>query len=327
MYMNELHFNPHPLVKNPHLQTLIGAGSRTRPGGMVTVGQKKLLEVEADGNKVRLKGVYSPQPEEKRQGLVLLLHGWLGSIEATYMLGRGEFLFAHGYSIFRLNMRDHGGTVALNEGLFHGCRLEEVFQATRQIAALEPDSPFFVIGFSMGGNFALRVAWRHSQDPIANLRHVIALSPSVNPAQATRAIDNRPTYLHYFRHKWRTNLKAKQAAFPELYDFSHILRLKTCWALGEAMVDEYSDFPDVATYYNTYAFTPDKLRPINIPITIVTAADDPIIPAADFKAFVGVNRLASVIIQPYGGHLGFIDIFPFHYWLNEAILKLLTGKL
>jgi len=322
----DLSFTPHRLVRNRHVQTIVSSRTRVRGAGMSRSGQNMLLEVEAGGETVRMTGVYSPHPPETRRGLVLLLHGWLGNINATYLLGEGEFLYKQGYSIFRLNMRDHGGTAALNAGLFHGGLIEEVFQAARQAAALEPDSPFYVIGFSMGGNFALRVAWRHACEPIPNLKSAIAISPSADPARVTEALDRHWVYLAYFRRKWRKNLVEKQMAFPHLYDFSHLLEQNTCTAMTGVFVNEFSPYPDTAAYFESYGFTPDKLRPVNIPITILTAVDDPIIPVESFSVYEGINPNLTLHITRYGGHVGYIDLFPFRTWLNQATLTLLGDR-
>ncbi|MBW2365517.1 MAG: hypothetical protein JRF25_10750 [Deltaproteobacteria bacterium] len=92
------------------------------------------------------------------KGLVIMLSGWEGSSRSTYMLCTGRYFYRNGYSIFRLNFRDHGETHHLNEGLFYGTLLDEVFESVRQAAGLESGLSTFLVGFSMGGNFALRVA-------------------------------------------------------------------------------------------------------------------------------------------------------------------------
>ncbi|MFQ5577881.1 MAG: YheT family hydrolase, partial [Anaerolineae bacterium] len=240
-------FTPHPLVRNPHVQTLLG--SRLGPphrSDLEARSQEMVLSLDVDGG-VRLQGFYTPRPQNAAngKGLALLLHGWLGSVKSTYMLAVGDDLRRRGYALFRLNMRDHGDTVALNEDMFHGCRLEEVFQAARQVAALEPGSPFYIAGFSMGGNFALRLAWQHSLRPIPTLQGVVAVSPSIRPGKTLAAIDRSlPLYRHYFLLKWRRKLEQKQTAFPHRYDFSDLLTLKSSCAISERVIPRYTGFAD-----------------------------------------------------------------------------------
>ncbi len=181
-----LTFQPHPLARHPHFQTIFSSLYRAKGTELRQVAQEMILDA---GEGVRLQGYYSRQAEGRSKGLVLLLHGWLGSVNASYVLTIGEYLYRQGYSIFRLNLRDHGDTHHLNPGLFRSDRLDEVFVATRRIAQLESDRPLHIVAASLGGNFALRLAWRHSQTPLPNLNHVITVCPVLDPYHSTLALD------------------------------------------------------------------------------------------------------------------------------------------
>ena len=98
----ELDFRPPWLLKNPHVQTIFAKSQTTPPGLMQATAETRDIFVEADGETVHLQGLYAPQPEKNHHGLVLLLHGWLGCIESTYMCNRGEFLYQQGFQ-FRLD--------------------------------------------------------------------------------------------------------------------------------------------------------------------------------------------------------------------------------
>ena len=316
-----LTFTPHPLARNPHFQTVVSTRKPPPKAKMLASAQEMLLSLPVDGG-ATLQGFYAAHANSR--GVVLLLHGWLGSAESTYMLAVGEALFQRGYSVFRLNMRDHGGTVNLNQGVFHGCRLEEVFQAARQAASLEADKAFFIVGFSMGGNFALRLAWRHSQSPIDALQHVAAINPSINTRQTILQIDRSPLYRYYFLRKWHKHLREKEAAFPQVYNFAALRTINTSYELGEATIAAYTGFPDSASYYRCYGVTPEKMRLLKVSTTIITSKDDPIVGVDDFKALANVSPYLSLRIQRYGGHMGYIDLFPFRRWLAEAIPAVLS---
>src|SRR3546814_20301453 len=73
---------------------------------------------------------------------------------------------AAGYSVFRLNLRDHGGSHHLNRDFFHSARINEVLGTIKAVQAFDTATPLYVIGFSLGGNFALRVGL---QGPAAGL--------------------------------------------------------------------------------------------------------------------------------------------------------------
>ncbi len=237
--MSLLNFKPHFYVKNRHVQTILSSKKKPIVGNMVQNEVAITLTVKTNET-VYLTGLFSPQPNQTAKGLIILLHGWLGCDQSTYMLGRGEQLYQQGYEIFRLNLRDHGSTIGLNKGIFHGARLEEVFQAIKQITTNYSALPTVLIGFSMGGSFALRIGWRDSfeSQKISNLKRIIAISPSVNPEQVTRAIDNSNIYRRYFIARWKKNLIAKQRCFPGLYDFNTILLQKKLLANDRKIINK-----------------------------------------------------------------------------------------
>lgn len=318
-----LTFQPHPLIRNPHLQTIASSVVRHKGAAMYAAAREMILEV--DGG-VRLQGFYSPQPGALSKGLVLLLHGWLGQANSSYNIAIGEHLYRHGYAVFRLNLRDHGDTHHLNPGLFRGDLLDEAFAATRQIAHLESNHPFFIVGSSLGGNFAARLAWRHSQTPLPNLIHTVAINPALNPQHTTANLDSGPEfYLAYFRRKWRRAFRKKKAAYPTLYDFSDELAARTCLAMTETFVRHYSPYAGAQAYFDSYTVTPAMLSTLQTPLTIIAARDDPIVPVSDFEALGNLTPWLQLSIQPYGGHVGFIDLFPFQRWIGQAALAILEG--
>ena len=163
-------FRPAPYLRNGHLQTILASSSFRAWGKNPICDAAHELTLTTSGD-IRLLGFYSPQKYNKGKGLVVLLHGWEGSVASTYILCTGNALYGRGYDIFRLNFRDHGDSHHLNQGIFYAVLLEEVFQAVHQICRNAEQKPVFLTGFSLGGNFALRIARKMIQTPITNLCH------------------------------------------------------------------------------------------------------------------------------------------------------------
>lgn len=317
--MNE-NFNPPFYLRSALAQTLL-AGSGIRKMGknpMLDAAQKVILNPIED---VRLQGFYSRQSNEHAKGLVMLLHGWEGSVNSGYILSTGKFLYNHGYTIFRLNYRDHGDTHHLNPGLFYAVLLDEVFRAVQQVSEYERELPFYLVGFSMGGNFALRIARKCIEIPIRNLSHVISVSPVLNPEKSTYAIDDVPLLRRYFLRKWQRSLMKKQACFPDLYNFGEVLSLDTITAMTDLMLERYSDYKSASDYFRAYAVLDDALVDANVPTTIITAQDDPIIPVEDFYD-LELNSLTNLIVHRYGGHNGFLETISGRVWYEHKMLEI-----
>jgi uncharacterized protein len=297
-------FHPRFPLKNAHIQSILSS-LRIRAIGAHEWTSGSLEEIFTSSNGGRLEGLYTSQRSNRSKGLVIFLHGWEGSVESTYILTTGRYLFANGYDVFRLNYRDHGQSHHLNTGLFFATNLVEVFESVRQAATLSNGGPVFLAGFSLGGNFALRISRECAAFPIPNLRHVVAISPVLDPSRATDCIDQAPLYREYFLKKWRRSLRIKQQLFPELYNFEGALRSRSCREMTKALLPHQSEFSTPAEYFHGYSLTGKDFKNTAIPMTIITAADDPIIPVDDFERL----HLASqtrLMIHRHGGHNGFI---------------------
>ena len=310
-------FTPPFYLSSAFAQTLLASRIRTRGNNpMLATASEVLLNPVAD---IRLQGFYSPQTDGAAKGLVVLLHGWEGSVNSAYMLRTGKFLYEQGLAVFRLHYRDHGETHHLNRGLFYAVLLDEVFGAVQQVAKDAGDLPVYLAGFSMGGNFALRIARQHATTPIPNLKHVFSISPVLDPEKSTRAIDAYPLLRKYFREKWSRSLLKKQALFPELYNFEAVLKLATIMEMTEVMVQRYSEYQSSGAYFRQYAVLDDALLGLTIPVTIVTAQDDPIIPAADFYN-LKLPASTELIVHRYGGHNGFLETLSGRAWYQQKML-------
>jgi predicted alpha/beta-fold hydrolase len=247
-----------------------------------------------------------------------MLHGWEGSAAASYVLSTGSRLFAAGFDVFRLNFRDHGNTFALNRELFHSCRIDEVVGAVGSIVAAHHTPRVFLVGHSLGGNFALRVAARAPGAGI-HLTRVMAVCPVLRPHSTMRALEEGLwVYRAYFLRRWRRSLLAKAECFPDLYEFGDLRRLPTLTATTEFFVTRYAGFQDLDSYLAGYAITGDALAGLTVPSRIIAAADDPVIPIDDLQD-VAVTSSLQIDVIPHGGHCAFIESLSLRSWVDRAV--------
>jgi predicted alpha/beta-fold hydrolase len=237
--------------------------------------------------------------------VAVLLHGWEGSADSTYVLALAQQLYDRGFDIVRLNLRDHGATHHLNRELFHSCRLPEVVGAMRRIQLLFPGKPLHLAGFSLGGNFMLRVAAQAEQAGL-ELAKVVAVSPVLDPVATLEVLERGfPVYHWYFVRKWTRSLSLKQGAWPRDYDFATLKGIGIRGMTAE-LVRRFTEFETLADYLNGYAITGSRLAQLSVPSTIILSMDDPIIPARDIEHLAPSPAL-RVVLTRRGGHCGFIE--------------------
>lgn len=303
-------FRPPRLLRSGHVQTMLSSsGVRRlllpRAAKAVLLGAEPVV-VDGGGG-VRLTGAYTAQrvtPESR--GLAVLFHGWEGSVDSTYVLQTGSRLLADGWDIFRLNFRDHGDSHGLNEALFHSCRLDEVVHALGDVAQRWSARPMALAGFSLGGNFALRAAMQTSRLGIP-LAYALAVCPIIDPAVGLFSLEESAPWFYqaYFMRKWRHSLLLKQQAFPQQQYFEMSELKQHLRGLTEALVLRHTDFKSLQQYLDGYSVAGDAMQAMQIPATIFTAKDDPVIPVGSFEQ-LALPPNVELDIAPYGGHCGFI---------------------
>jgi len=329
-------FRPNRLVRSGAAQTVL---AMVRPKNIdITMDEQPLLldagydYTGADpARPVRLHGYYNASriPGVTR-GLVMILHGWEGCSHSNYNVILAQALVGSGFDVFRLNLRDHGPGLhvdpyALNKGIFRATLLDEVATATAQVARLAEPHPFYIIGASMGGNFALRLAkWHSERSPFPNLRKVVAVCPAINPARATDALDRNPGTRRYFRQRWLRSLRAKRLVNPDLPDLSEVERIPlvrdmTEWFIHQPAVASAERYRNADAYFAAYAVLGDALARLTVRTTIITAQNDPVIPVVDFYALTP-HPLLDVQIHATGGHCGFVDAPPVRHRMADLIL-------
>lgn len=323
-------FDPPAWLRNPHLQSVIPSLPLRRP--LVARRCRTLLEASTAevvdcGEGVRLLAYRATQAtlgREPARRLVVLLHGWEGSSDSLYVLSLAQQLLEHGYDVVRLNLRDHGDSHDLNPGIFHSCRIAEVVGAVQRLQALSPQQHLSLVGFSLGGNFCLRVGARAVAAGLEPER-IVAVCPVLDPEHTLVELERGfALYRHYFVWKWRRSLRRKQAAWPGLYDLRTVLRLRTLTEMTEALACAYGGFPSLRDYLHGYAITDDALATLATPSRIIAAADDPIIPATDLARLARPAAL-RVTCTALGGHCGFYDGNRGSTWLEREVLSSLPS--
>lgn len=304
-------FHPPWPLRSGHIQTMLSSSGVRRlllPKRARTVLDGAEHVMVSGGPGVRLSGAYTAQRTggAPSRGLAVLFHGWEGSLDSTYVLQTGSRLLAEGWDVFRLNFRDHGDSHHLNEALFHSCRIDEVVHALAEIAGRWPTRPMALAGFSLGGNFALRAGLAAPRQGIP-LAYTLAICPIIDPAEGLFSLEKRAPWFYqaYFMQKWRRSLRTKQAAFPQHIYFELAELKQNMRGLTEALVLRHTDFDSLEAYLDGYSVAGDALQAMQIPATIMTARDDPVIPVNAFEQL----RLPPNIeldIARYGGHCGFI---------------------
>ena len=313
-------FLPPAWLRHAHIQTLLASiGPRrvfARHRAKELLDKSVLASIESGSNneRVQLLGAYSPSKKATNQQLTIFIHGWEGSIESSYLLSAAAGMYEAGHSIFRLNLRDHGESHHLNEALFHSARLGEVANAIKQIKASYPHRKVNLVGFSLGGNFCMRLACHLAPETI---ERVAVISPLIDPARTTDDLEQGLWLYHfYFIRKWQKSLKKKLAVFPDHSCQTLLSQRGSLSSMNTLFVAEHTPFDSREEYYSSYKIENDQLNNLSCPVDVLVAEDDPIV-KTQWLDQLELPSLVKIKKTSNGGHCGFIKDYRFNCFTDE----------
>ncbi len=318
-------FSPPLLLRNGHTQSILnGAGPRRwlmdrRCHALTAQQEFQLLDC---GDGVRLTGAFN-KSRCATDSLVIVLHGWEGSYTSTYVVSATTTLLNAGFDVFRLNLRDHGPSLHLNRGLFNATLTPEVTAAVQRIQQLYPARRTLLAGYSMGGNFALRIAADSGTE--LNLAATVAISPPLVPAHTMAILERRRSiYQHYFFSKWKRSLATKLYYFPDLAYGPLLDRCRNLHDINRFFIPDHTPCQTPADYFASYALTGQRLAHLTCPAWLITSGDDPLVPASDLSAVLPPQAL-TIERTNNGGHCGFLRNLRLDSWVEQRLVKIFSG--
>lgn len=326
--MNIDTFQPPIYLRNKHVQSIMNsvgprklrakqlAKSMLSEKITITTDKNVKLTAEFDQATDHLEG----KTTTESTSLVILIHGWEGSSQSAYQVTTASFLLSQGFDVLRLNLRDHGDSHHLNLEFFNSTLLEEVGDAIKIFNQQKNYKKIFLAGFSLGGNFTLRIAADRGEE--LGISAAVAICPPIDPNNAMRAMnDSLFIYETYFFKRWTSSLKKKLHHFPELGDGLDLSNIRTLEDINKTFIPRFTPFSNPESYFSAYAISGSRLKKLSIPSYLFATVDDPILPITDVDKIQQTEAL-SIIRQPHGGHCGFISDLKGNSWMPKQLTKI-----
>jgi len=311
----DLNFIPFPLFKGAHTQTVMGSllNWQREPGS------EQMLVRLPDEDQISLE-VSVPKDWKPTDMTVVMLHGLAGSHHSPYLIRMTNKLLAKGIRVVRMNMRGCGSGKGLARHIYHSGRSDDVLHSLKALRAKTPDSPTVLVGFSLGGNIALKLAGELRSSASEVLKKVIAINPPVDLYSSVDLLSYRSNrmYERYFIRLLRADVMYRHKIFPDLPKVE--LSRKMCFFdFDELYTAPQCGFSGAMDYYEKCSSAP-LIPDITIPCHILFAEDDPIICASVLDG-VTVPDNVSIFKTKKGGHIGYLS-YPsqgFH-WLDNILV-------
>jgi predicted alpha/beta-fold hydrolase len=310
-------FEPHPLFRNGHLQTIVG---RYAFGPRVRLPSEDHVVDLGDGDRLL---VHESVPSGWKPGdpSAVLVHGLGGCARSPYVVRVSARLWRRGVRVVRVNLRGAGAGFGLARGTYHAGRTEDLRCVLAWVGRRMPGSPIALVGFSLGANLTLKLAAEASEAPVEGLDCVLAANPPIDLAACCRAI-RRPQnriYDRNFVRQLRFEVARLHAAFPDLGPV-RLPKGLTVYDFDDQYTAPRNGFAGADDYYARSSCGP-LIGRVRVPGLVVHAEDDPFIPVEPFRTVKFPRSLALELI-PGGGHLGYLSR---RRWMGDR--RWLDGRL
>jgi hypothetical protein len=318
-------FEPHPLLRNPHAQTL---ASTFLPRRFPRLPASVARDFETDpGTRIRGHCHWQAVPQERPT--LVLVHGLEGSSESGYMLGLAERAYEAGWNAVRLNQRNCGGTESLTPTLYNSGLSGDYRAILAELIERDSLPEIFFAGYSMGGNLVLKMAGELAGAAPPQLRGIAGVCPCVDLGLCADAVC-QPRHFIYNDHfvvRLKKRLRRKAKLFPGKFDLRPLASVRTLREFDDKITANYFGFRDATDYY-TQSSALRVVASIRVPALIVTAQDDPFVPYTSFSDPALTNNEHVRIIAPeHGGHCAFISRHAgdARHWAEARVMEFFSG--
>lgn len=271
--------------------------------------------------------VSTPPGWQETDPTVLMVHGLCGSHKSSNVVRIAKKIYDGGSRAIRLNLRGCGSGKGLARKLYHcGCS-EDVLHAIEEVKRLSPNSPLYLIGFSLGANLVLKLLGELGDKAKDLIEYAIAISPPADLRRTVQMIqqESNQIYERYFIRLLLNDIDYRKKRFPDLPQVN-LHPWLTVFEFDEYYIAPTMGFASAFEYYDKCSgkhFVPN----IKIPLDILFARDDPIIDA-DCIDDVEIPENVKIHKTCAGGHLGFIGHPKEGFrWMDRLVMDWLSSHM
>ncbi len=264
------------------------------------IAQSAGRSAEANGA-VSLSGIHHQQPDAKT--LVILVHGLAGSPDSYYIRRAAAVVWSAGQSVLRIALR---GADRSGEDLYHGGQTIDLHAALAHQELAGYDR-VLIIGYSMGGHAALRLA---AEDCDPRLGGVAAICSPLDLELTQQHMDRSGAaiYRRYLLRQMNEIYAAAAQRHGGPIPTAEARRIDSFLEWDDRVIAPWFGFRDARDYY-ARASAARALQRLRLPSLLVVERMDPMIPPHTLEpALERANPHLEVCWVDKGGHVGFPSV-------------------
>ncbi|MEQ9187069.1 MAG: alpha/beta fold hydrolase [Cryomorphaceae bacterium] len=253
--------------------------------------------------------------------VAVLLHGLEGNSYSTYILGMARAFAKRGWSVAAITHRSCDGIVNKVVGSYHSGFTDDLRTLLARCTSFKE---VFVLGFSLGGNMALKHAGEVTLPN--NLVGIGAVSVPLHLASAAHRLAHwsNAVYLSRFLRQLKKKAVQKAELFPTAHlNVSAIRSAKNFVQFDDAYTAPAHGFMDAMDYYERSSAV-NFLHSIHVPTLIINAKNDSFLSSECYPyERVASNPAITMETPAYGGHVGFASSHRMQdeFWHERRVME------
>lgn len=312
------HFRPPRWLRSPHVQTILSAVPVYAPPRSHAADEEEDLRIPVErGGFVHAHAWWLSE----RAPAVVIVHGIAGSKESFCCLRAAVALHRRGYHTVRLDMRAAGDSVVDAPTLYHGGLTADLDRTVRHLVKDPRVDGVLVLGYSGGGSIALKLAGEWGKEPPGGVRAVASISAPLDYVNVSRRMDALRTLL--YRRRVLGGLLDRARAFATRhpgrahYRPEDLVGIKRFREYDDKVIVPMHGFDSVDHYYREVSSGP-WLSQIAIPVLVVHAKDDPMVPFEGVEPWMATASNHVVFaVSAHGGHIGWVSGVDEASWITS----------
>lgn len=256
---------------------------------------------------------------------VLLLHGLEGSSQSQYIVGMADLFSVNGYDVIMINHRSCSGEMNKTLTMYHSGFTDDVDLVAKWMN--DQYDSFSIVGYSMGGNMALKYLGDGVHSLPDNLKTVVGISVPCDLASSSKKITHWTNYM-YDKNFLQTLIKKaefKAEQFPDVIDKSDLKKIRSLVTFDEYFTGPVHGFSGAQDYYNN-SNALQFLKHIEKPALLINSLDDPFLTPTCFPFDVAENsKILHFAATKYGGHVGFLEANGKKLFVDDVVYQFIES--
>ena len=271
-----------------------------------------------------VNGVSSDAP------LVVFLHGLGGSVDSTYVAGQLRAFNQNGFRAVLMHFRGARSEPNRMPRAYHSGDTGDLDCFLNALAVREPNTKKALVGFSLGGNVALKWLGEHGSQSIVQAAVAVSVPYQLRLVADRINVGFSKVYQSHLLKRLRQVFIRKLAVHGDLLPFTvkELEELRCFWRFDEKITSRLHGFPHVHAYYRESS-SRQYLTHITTPTLLIHALDDPFMTPEVVPRANELSPHVTMELSRCGGHVGFVSGgvpgMPV-YWLDQRIPEFLRDR-